>query len=86
MWVCSASKVLSSEIQSEDVPAPDPSPDLTCLETRSTVEGKVNRSEGRQLGRRGWRRWKQATIRFQGPVWKIYEVLLAPYVMKGICY
>lgn len=47
MRVCSASKVLSSEIQSEASLPPDPSPDLARTETRSKVEGKVNRSEGR---------------------------------------
>ncbi len=64
MWVCSASKVLSSEIQSEASLPPDPSPDLARPETRSKVEGEVNRSGGEAA--RGWLGWKQAPVRFKG--------------------
>lgn len=57
MWVCSASKVLSGEVQSESLRALDPGPDLARPETGSRVEGKVNRSEGKQL------EWRNATVK-----------------------
>lgn len=45
MWVCSASKVLSSEIQSKDFLPLTPNPDLARLEIRSEAEGRVNQPE-----------------------------------------